>query len=363
MRNLKRWLALALLPILLGSVTGCTFSPASKEYTTYYYDYFDTFSSVTLYADDDAQAAEYEAAVASVLGFYHEQLHALETFDGVVNLCSVNEHAGDGPVVVSAALFQFLQYALNAYEESRHTVNIAIGAVTDLWRAAMENERIPDEADLAAAMKNTSASEVRLDEAALTVEIPAGYRLDAGALAKGYVAGKVRDDLLMLGCRNFMIALGGNICCMGAYQGQSDFSAPSGFSVQSGFSAQSGFLGAFRRPNGWTIAIANPDLESSQSYVTTTLARDESVVSSGDYERFVIYNGQRYHHIIDPATGWPANLFHSVSVKCADAAAADWLSTALFILPADEHAALLEKYDATAFYVYPDYSDSGEFGR
>lgn len=80
------------------------------------------------------------------------------------------------------------------------------------------------------------------------------------------------------------------------------------------------------------------------------------MVTSGDYERYFDLDGVRYHHIIDPATLQPGRRYHSVTVSCQDSAAADMLSTALFLLPEEEGRSLAAEYGARVLYIYNDYT-------
>ena len=297
-----------------------------KEYTTYYFDYFDTFSTLTVYASTPEEAAEYSRIVDEALAHYDRLYNAHETFDGVVNICTINQSAGQGPVQVSSELYAFLSYCIEAYDISRYTVNVALGPVTALWREQMSADHpvLPDQAALEAAAQLTDIHDVLLDDAAGTVELRyPGMALDAGALAKGYAVGQIQQLLLEAGCKRALLSAGGNVMCIGT---------PPGL-------------------NGWSVGIQNPDTSSEVSLYTTWMAKDQSVVTSGDYERYFEVNGQRYHHIIDPDTLYPGTLYHSVTIGCSDAAISDLLSTALFLLPQDEGLALAEQYDARVLYI------------
>ena len=297
-----------------------------REYTTYYFDYFDTFSTLTVYASTSEEAAEYSQIVDEALAHYDRLYNAHEAFDGVVNLYTINQSAGQGPVQVSSELYTFLSYCIDAYDISHHTVNVALGPVTALWREQMQSDApvLPDQAELEAAAQLSNIHDVILDPTLSTVELRyPGMTLDAGALAKGYAVGQIQQLLVDAGCKRALLSAGGNVMCIGT---------PPGL-------------------NGWNVGIQNPDTSSDVSLYTTWMVKDQSVVTSGDYERYFEVNGQRYHHIIDPNTLYPGTRYHSVTIGCSNAAISDLLSTALFLLPEEEGRTLAADYDARVLYI------------
>jgi thiamine biosynthesis lipoprotein len=155
-----------------------------------------------------------------------------------------------------------------------------------------------------------------------------GQSLDLGGIAKGYAADEVRHILTKNGVKSAMINLGGNIVAIG------------------------------RRPDGkpWQIGIQNP-LQPTGIYLGVISAEDKTVVTSGCNERFFMKDGVRYHHIIDPRTGKPAQSgLLSVTAVCKNSAEADALTTALFILGQEKGLKLLKKFKAEAIFVKEDLS-------
>lgn len=311
-------------------VSGCQ---PRREFSDYYFDYFDTFTTFTAYAEDEETFKSYSDLVRSVLKSYHELLDPYHSYADTANLYVLNQSAGKGPVKIDSSLYAFLEFALDAYEISRHSVNIAMGPVTSLWREQIRADRpaVPERTELERAAQYCDISGLRLDPQSQSAELLyEGMRLDAGALAKGYAVSMAEKALREAGCANALLSAGGNILCIGSVPGL----------------------------NGWNVGIQNPDLSSPAGLYTTWLVKDGSVVTSGDYERYFELDGKRYHHIIDPLTLEPSSRYHSVTVRCADAAAADMLSTALFILPEEEGRQLALEYGAEVLYIYPDYTSS-----
>ena len=168
--------------------------------------------------------------------------------------------------------------------------------------------------------------DVVIDETAGTVfYADPQLRIDLGAVAKGYAAQKVADKLREAGLDSFILNAGGNVICG---------DAPRDGRTQ------------------WTVAVEDVD------GVTTRLKlglKNLSIVTSGDYQRYFEVDGQRYHHLIDPDTLYPAAHMRAVSILHPDSGLADFLSTAAFLLPYEESRALIESIpEAEATWLLAD---------
>jgi len=154
------------------------------------------------------------------------------------------------------------------------------------------------------------------------VAIPRGTGIDLGGIAKGAIVDKLADYLISLKYKNFLIEAGGDILVNGL--------KPVG-----------------KEWTRWTVAIRHP--RQSDNFLTTAEVGEAgqlvAIVTSGDYERFVEVDGKRYHHIINPATGYPAVGVVSATVIAPNCTLADALSTAVFVMGYDAGTALLEKMD------------------
>ena len=118
------------------------------------------------------------------------------------------------------------------------------------------------------------------------------------------------------------------------------------------------------KPTGedWLVGVENPDTDSDEPYIAYLELRDKALVTSGNYQRYYLVDGVRYHHIIDPVTLMPSDRYRSVSVVCSDSGVADALSTALFCMDYDAGVALVDSLtNAEVMWVMPDgtqrYSD------
>lgn len=315
-------IAVAALP----SMTAC----GRVAYTTTYLDVFDTVLTVTVGASDRAAATAVTTAIHSLVLDLHRQFDIYHTYEGLMNLKTVNDRAGDGTAIpVGDDIIQLLLMGKEIYDLSDGKVNILLGAVLTQWhdcRAA--GDRIPDPAALTAALaSHCDPDALVIDPTAGTVRItdPAAS-LDVGAIAKGYAAARIQQYAAEQGITSLLVNLGGHVLAIGRH--------PDG--------------------NPWTVAVRNP---ADGSTLCTLEVENASVVTSGDDQRTYTVDGVAYHHLIDPATGYPATLHRAVTVLVPldHTAAADGLSTALFLLPQADGAALTVAYDGTqALWVEPD---------
>ena len=314
------WLVGALL-VLSGCGTGM------QRYEATYWDVFDTVTTVSGYA---AVQAEFDAAAREIhdaLLEYHRLYNIYESYDGLRNLKTVNDQAGIGPVPVDERILSLLQFAQTAWTETGSRVNAAMGSVLALWHDAREQAledpdraALPDRSALEAAALHTDLSALELDlEAGTAFLTDPDMALDVGALAKGYAV----EQVAAAAPDHFLISVGGNVCATGP------------------------------KPDGtpWTVAVENPD---GGDFLKLLYAEDQSVVTSGDYQRYFELDGVRYHHIIDPDTLEPAAYWRSVTVVAESSAAADCLSTALFTLPQAEGQRLLDQWGAEALWIGRD---------
>ena len=335
---MKRCIAVLLLLCLC--LSGCTpQAEAPTQYTATFLTLFDTVTSVVGRAESEEAFAEKAQAVHDELLEYHRLFDIYNEYEGINNLKTVNDAAGVAPVKVDARIIALLKDCKTYYDMTNGRVNVAMGSVLQLWHEARSagindpaNAKLPDDAALQEAALHMDINSIVIDEAASTVYLadPA-MRLDVGAIAKGWATQRVAEN----SPAGLLISVGGNVCATGP---KDDAGTP------------------------WVVGIQDP--HGSTEHLHTLYVREESVVTSGDYQRTYAVDGKLYHHIIDPDTLYPSAYWSAVTVVCADSGAADALSTALFLLPQSEGSALLSAYHAEAMWVSPDgtiyYSDGFE---
>ena len=323
---MKRLVSLLLLSALLLSGCAGAGEPEMKQYNATFLTLFDTVTTIVGRAESEEALMEKAQAIHDELLKYHQLFDIYNDYDGLNNLKTVNDNAGVAPVVVDRAIIDLLQDCKEYYDLTDGLVNVAMGSVLVLWHEArndglndIANAYLPDQSALEAAAEHTDIDCVVIDEEASTVFITdSEVRLDVGAVAKGWATQRAAENAP----EGLLISVGGNVCATGP-----------------------------KDENGtpWRVGVQNPD--GGDQYLHTLNVINQSVVTSGDYQRCYMVDGKIYHHIIDPATLYPSEYWRSVTVVCQDSALGDALSTALFLLPLEEGMALLQKCEAEAMWV------------
>ncbi len=311
---MKRILAAFLLLLCLA---GCT--PQPKSYTA---DFFamDTFMSITAYGEDE-QAAQDTAvqleqrinALEPALSRTREDsdLYRLNHADGAA--CEVSE---DTYAAIEAAV-QFAEWTGGAFDPT-------MAPLTDLWGINTDHAHVPAQAEIDAALTHVGYQNIEL-LGNNQVRLLNGAQLDLGGIGKGFATDAVAA--MLDGTQGVLATLGGNI---GAYGENPN-----------------------RDSGNWVVGIADPD--DNAAFIATVEVRGLSVVTSGDYERYFEQDGKRYHHIFDPATGYPADSgLRSVTVIDESSTRADALTTALFVMGLEEGMAFCGQNDIAAVFVTAD---------
>ena len=303
----------------------CSCSAKQEKYTSYSFEYFDTVTSITGYAESREEFDRVCESIYSMLGEYHKLYDIYKPYDGAVNLHSINVRAGEA-VAADAKIISLLDYAKEAYALTGGYTNVAMGSVLSIWHEYREKgERLPLMSELLSAADHTDINDVIIDKNAGTVCLfDEQMSLDVGALAKGYAVERVCKSLEAQGISSYILNVGGNVRVIGA------------------------------KPDGspWTVGIERADGEGYEEYLSLSSG---SVVTSGSYQRYYYVDGVRYHHIISPDTLMPENKYVSVSVVTEDSGLGDALSTALFSMDIDEGLALIEDTpSAEAMWVFAD---------
>lgn len=304
---MKRQLAALLLTIFALSLTACGETAAESETRTVYA--MDTVMNLTVYGENAAavlESAEKELHTLdeAVLSRTAEgsELYALNTSNGETVECGADD-----------VLPALIETALTISDATDGAFDPTLAPVLDAWGFTKDERRVPSVDELKELLSHTGCGKVTLEKTAdgWTVTLLDGAQLDLGGIAKGYAADLLRAQLEKEGVTSATLDLGGDVFVMGRKTDGSD----------------------------WRIAVKDP--ADTESYLGVVSAADKFIVTSGVYERYFEENGVRYHHILDPKTGCPAESgLVSVTVLCENGAWADALSTACFVLGPDGALAL-----------------------
>lgn len=248
---------------------------------------------------------KYISQLENELSYYQENSKVWKLNHCQSDSCALDEH-----------IYRLLSISEQYYQMSEGLYDVSIGALSQIWD--FEQELIPDPAEISNALSSVGLDKFDFNHGFLTR--PYGYYLNFGSLAKGYLVDQAVSRLKQEGITRGIINAGGDIRIFG-------------------------------QPKPLRIGIQHPRNVRGEIIEVIQLA-DAAVVTSGDYERFFLRNGKRYHHILDPFTGYPSENSISVTIISPVTVNADALSTMLFLLPPDQAIALLDSIPDAEGVIY-----------
>ena len=312
-----------------------------QRFSEMFFDVFDTITEVMGYAKSQEEFDYFSREVIrKELHRLHQLFDIFNEYPGINNIYTINHYAGITPVEVDPAIIELLLLSVEAYNLSDGLLNVVIGPATNLWREAIAQEKLPNGDDLLAAGELIDINHLIIDEEMGTVFLQQeGMSLDVGAIAKGFAIELATQAAKEAGFGSFTLSIGGDVRVSNAPLGERDT---------------------------WNVGVTNPEGGAVLDVVSVT---NTSVFSSGNYLRYFIVDGQRFHHIIDPRTLMPATKHQSVTVVYPDGTMADVLSLVAFILETDQAMEFLASFGAEGMWVLqdstvvatPNWSGAGDF--
>ncbi len=238
----------------------------------------------------------------------------MTTWKDTSEVSQINAAAGGAPIVVSQELIDVLQGARSIHDASKGVFDITFYGLKGLWRFDQDMvEQLPDPAAIKARLPLVDGTKVEIDPSKRSVRLATkGMLINLGGIAKGYAVDRAAAVLAKSGFTDVVVQAGGDLLVKGR-KGQAD----------------------------WVVGIRDPRGGGDDFFALAPI-RDASFSTAGDYERAFIKDGKRYHHILDPRTGYPATACRSVTVLAPDALTADELDDAVFILGPEEGLPLIE---------------------
>lgn len=261
----------------------------------------DTYMTVTAYGPNAEMAVD--QAQQEI-----ERLDALlSTGAETSEVAQINANGGG---TLSEDTTYLLERSLDLYDSTNGVFDIAIYPIMDAWGFTTGNYTVPSDETIENLLSLTDANNIIYDKDESSISFAKdGMKIDFGGIAKGYTSGRIADIYRECGVTSGLINLGGNVQVVGT---KTDGSK-------------------------WRVAVQSPETEDDYLGILSTA--DRAVITSGGYERYFEQDGVKYHHIIDPSTGHPANNgLVSVTIVSADGTLADGLSTSLFIMGKDKAA-------------------------
>ena len=293
---IKRCFLLLLAMLLLTPMLACCARPSASPSASFFL--MDTVITVTLYTDENTAS-----------GIFAECRRILEELDGLwsrtkegSDVSRFND-ASVGTVPVDERTATLLQVAEDVAKKTDGSFDVTVAPLVFLWQASEEAGRLPTAQELSAAMAAIGGAKLS-DKGSSLQKISDDAKIDFGGIGKGAAISALVSYIDSTEIEGGIVSFGSNVAVIG------------------------------KKPNGTDFRIALRDPKNTAAYAGTLTLRPGEILSvSGDYERFYEIGGERYHHILDPQTGYPSKSgLSSVAVVCRDGALADALSTALLVM-------------------------------
>jgi thiamine biosynthesis lipoprotein len=307
---------LLILPVLIVFVSGCnsvSSSISGPRLVEQTYAAMGTelkFSAWT--SDEDGADAAFEAAFKEI-----DRLEGLlSNWKKDSEVERLNAAAGKRPVPAGPELREVLDAARQTSEWTQGKFDVTFGVLSGLWKFDYQNKdnTIPPRSEIVRRLNLINYRDLIVDNRAGTAFLRReGMVVNLGGIGKGYAVDRARDILRHRGLRDFMIQFGGDM-----------------------------YVAGLEKDHPWRLGIQDPRGPANRFFATVDLS-DSTFSTSGDYARFFIKEGRRYHHIIDPATGEPAAGCRSVTIMASSATVADGLDTGVFLLGPEAGMALIER--------------------
>ncbi|WP_461598403.1 FAD:protein FMN transferase [Winogradskyella sp.] len=230
----------------------------------------------------------------------------ISSWDENSQTSKINRYSGIKPVEVDLELFRLIERSIAISKLTDGAFDISYASMDKIWKFDGSMKEMPTEDEIKASVEKVGFKNIILDKSKNTVFLKLkGMKIGFGAIGKGYAADKAKELLISKGVTAGIINASGDMNTWG------------------------------KQPNGkeWKVAITNP-LNKNKAFALLPI-NNSAVVTSGDYEKFVNFNGVRYSHIIDPRTGFPASGIISVTVFAPKAELADALATSVFVMGKD----------------------------
>lgn len=273
---------------------------------------FGTVISLSTWGASEAQNSEASRLIREDFARMHDTWHAWKK-GGLLG--EINQNIAMGKATtLSAEAAALLQQTATLSRQSNHRFNPAIGKLIALWGFHSEAWTGPPplQSEIDSLLQSNPTLESLIFENGTLRSSSPDVKIDLGGIAKGYAVDRAIEQLKQLGIEHAIVNTGGDLRAIGS-----------------------------RGARHWNIGIRAPD--GGEPVASIQPQGDESIFTSGDYERMFEYEGTRYHHIIDPKRGWPASGTRSVTVIHSSATVADAAATALLVAPPEERATIAQQ--------------------
>jgi thiamine biosynthesis lipoprotein len=263
-------------------------------------------TSVTITAVSDSRGKA-EDAIDHAFDEIRRIEKLLSFWSGESEIAAINVNAGQKSVEVSAMTLDIIEKSIHISDKTGGAFDATIGPVIRLWDFKTKTRPDRDTVKKTLGLINYRLMEINREESTAFLR-GQGMSFDTGGIAKGFAADAAVEALKHKGIEAALVSIAGDIKAYGLKPGKNGAMTP------------------------WRVGIRDPRPEGGKELIATIDLTDEAVSTSGDYERFFMEDGVRYHHLLDPGTGYPAVGCSSVTVIAKDAVYTDGFSTGIFVL-------------------------------
>ncbi|OXA94125.1 thiamine biosynthesis protein ApbE [Flavobacterium oncorhynchi] len=273
---------------------------SQKIYKKTHYNLMGSFFEFAVVASSEQEGAFF---IAEALKEVMRIEDLLSSWRDYTQTSAVNKNAGIAPVKVDRELFDLIKRCNHISKMTDGAFDISFESIDKIWYFDKKMEKIPDSLTIRKSIEKINYKNIILDEGNRTVFLKEkGMKIGFGGIGQGYGAEKVKEKLIKMGVVSGLINASGDITTWGDHP----------------------------ENKTWKIAIKNPD--HSKNDIAWFNIHNSSVSTSGNYENYIIINGVRHGHTIDPKTGWPSKGLQSVTVFCDNLELSDALDTAVFVM-------------------------------
>ncbi|WBU89797.1 FAD:protein FMN transferase [Cellulophaga omnivescoria] len=238
----------------------------------------------------------------------------ISSWDAESQTTQVNKNAGIAPVKVAPELFGLVERAIQISKVTDGAFDITYAALDNVWKFNINMEYLPTDTQVANSIANVGYHNIVLDKEQQTIYLPKkGMKIGFGAIGKGFAADKVKELMVSKGVVGGIINASGDLTTWGTQVSGKK----------------------------WLVGISNP-LDAKKVFSWLPIV-DSSVATSGNYEKYIIFKGEKYSHIIDPRTGWPSKGVKSVSIFAKKAELCDALATSIFVMGVETGMSVIEQ--------------------
>ncbi|KAB3530228.1 FAD:protein FMN transferase [Alkaliphilus serpentinus] len=305
-----RVLLLALLVLITSLFSACSTEPKEPVQVEDDQSILGTFGQIRVFAASEKKGIKaIEAAFKRIQ--YVEDTMSTSVNDSDVH--QINQAAGEASVKVAPETIKVIEAGIKYHQITGGRFNILLGSLIELWGIGKPHQKVPTDVEIDEARKHIDIQQIEITNNKVHLK-DSDMLMDLGGIAKGYAVDEAVKVLKDHGVKSGFVNMGGDVYAIGS------------------------------KPDGspWYIGVQNPIIGANNSIIRVPLV-DRSIVTSGDYERYFVENGERYHHIIDPATGKPSRKqLVSVTILSDKGMDGDALSTAVFVMGLEEGLAFIE---------------------